>query len=60
MARLIETRYPVYAQADLVVDSRNGPHQHTVDALIATLLEHGVLTSSVATDAGERGGDGHE
>jgi shikimate kinase len=50
MAGLIATRYPVYAEADLVVDSRNGPHQNTVDALIESLCTHGVLTPSLATD----------
>jgi shikimate kinase len=49
MAGLMETRYPVYAQADLVVDSRNGPHQHTVDALIDALAAHGVLRSEPST-----------
>jgi shikimate kinase len=37
MQRLMEQRYPVYAEADLVVDSLDGPHQLTVDAVIAAL-----------------------
>lgn len=40
MARLMEVRYPVYAEADLVVDSREGPHQWTVDAVMKALRDH--------------------
>lgn len=35
--RLIEERYPVYAQADLVVRSRDVPHEVIVDEIIAAL-----------------------
>ncbi|MGE0044536.1 MAG: shikimate kinase [Hyphomonadaceae bacterium] len=37
MARLMETRYPVYAEAELVVDSSSGPHAATAAAVIAAL-----------------------
>jgi shikimate kinase len=43
MADLMERRYPVYAEADLVVESREGPHNLTVDAVIAALRAHGEL-----------------
>lgn len=37
MERLMAERYPVYAEADLVVDSLDGPHQQTVDAILRAL-----------------------
>lgn len=30
-------RYPIYAEADLVVDSLDGPHQYTVDSILKAL-----------------------
>jgi shikimate kinase len=35
--RLIGERYPVYAEADVVVDSVVGPHETVVDAIVAAL-----------------------
>ena len=35
--RLIEERYPIYAQADIVVDSVDGPPEDTVDNVLAAL-----------------------
>jgi shikimate kinase len=43
MADLMEKRYPVYGEADLIVESREGPHNLTVDAVIAALRAHGEL-----------------
>lgn len=37
MRRLIDERYPVYAEADIVVDSRDVPHEHIVRDIIAAL-----------------------
>ena len=37
LGRLIEERYPIYAQADIVVDSVDGPPEDTVDNVLATL-----------------------
>ncbi len=37
LGRLIDERYPVYAEADIVVDSVNGPHDAVVDAIIEAL-----------------------
>lgn len=37
MQRLMDERYPVYAQADIVVESADGPHSANVDAVIAAL-----------------------
>ena len=35
--RLIEQRYPVYAVADLIVHSRDVPHEVIVDEIIAAI-----------------------
>jgi shikimate kinase len=40
MRHLIDTRYPVYALADLCVESREGPHAKVVEAIIAALDDH--------------------
>jgi shikimate kinase len=37
LARLMQERHPIYAEADLVVDSRDGPHQATVAAVLEAL-----------------------
>ena len=43
MERLIAERYPVYAEADLTVESRDGPHDRVVRAIILALQEAGAL-----------------
>ena len=40
LARLIDQRYPVYAQADVTVDTVDGPPEATLDRVIAALEEH--------------------
>lgn len=37
MEKLISERYPVYAQADLTVDSVEGTHEHVVEKLLVAL-----------------------
>ncbi len=37
MSRLIETRYPIYAEADITIDSLAGPTDATVQKLLAAL-----------------------
>ena len=37
---LIEERYPVYAEADLIVDSTDGPRNATVDRVIDALVAY--------------------
>jgi shikimate kinase len=37
LAELLAARAPSYGQADLVIESTDGPHQHTVDLIIAAL-----------------------
>ncbi|GIU66358.1 shikimate kinase [Candidatus Phycosocius spiralis] len=43
MKMLMAERYPIYAEADLIVDSREGPQFLTVEAVIAALHAHGEL-----------------
>jgi len=37
LQRLMDERYPVYAQADLIVDSNSGPHEQVVTRVVAAL-----------------------
>lgn len=37
LLKLMAQRYPIYAEADWVIDSRDGPHSATVEAVIRTL-----------------------
>ena len=37
LARLMEARYPIYRQADITVETNDGPHAETVDNIIAAL-----------------------
>lgn len=43
LSRLIDERYPVYAEADVAVDSLDGPAEETVDRVIEALKRHGAL-----------------
>jgi shikimate kinase len=40
MQRLMDERYPVYAEADITVDSSKGPHEQVVERAIASLREY--------------------
>ena len=37
LSELLAAREPAYSQADVIVESNDGPHQHTVDAILAAL-----------------------
>lgn len=39
LGKLIEERSPIYAQADITVESRDGPHRDTVGTIIHELLQ---------------------
>ncbi len=39
LAELLAAREPAYGQADLIIDSNDGPHQHTVEAILAALKD---------------------
>lgn len=40
LGRLIRQRYPVYAEADIIVDSHDEPPERTVDAVLAAVSAH--------------------
>jgi len=44
--RLLQEREPIYAQADIVVPSEDGPHGATVEKIIAALDARGDLESA--------------
>ncbi|MEZ5855736.1 MAG: shikimate kinase [Hyphomicrobiaceae bacterium] len=46
MRELMEKRYPVYAEAEIVVESREVPHEVIVDEIIAVLRDHPLLAGS--------------
>jgi shikimate kinase len=46
MERLMAERYPVYAEADLTVDSNGGPHDAIVQRILAHLADVGVKGAS--------------
>ena len=37
---LINQRYPIYEEADIVVDSNDGPHEHVVERIVNALREN--------------------
>ena len=39
MARLMEERYPTYAKADIVAESRDVPHEQIVSEIAAMLID---------------------
>ena len=46
MERLLVVREPVYAQADMTIESVDEPHGHAVDRIIASLREHKLYEDS--------------
>ncbi len=40
LARLIERRYPIYAEADLIVDSEDGPLEEMVERVLLAIERH--------------------
>ncbi len=51
--RLLDERNPFYAQADLVVHSREVPHDQIVDEITEALCGHFGITADAETVAGE-------
>ncbi len=43
MQRLLKEREPFYAEADIVVESEDGPHSACVDRIVRALVEHGAM-----------------
>jgi len=52
LRRLIAERYPIYAEADLTIESREVPHEAIVDEIVAALCTHARLRAGAASDAG--------
>jgi len=52
LRRLIEQRYPVYAEADLTVESREVPHETIVDEILTGLHSHFQSRDNQNSDAG--------
>ena len=44
LERLLEKREPIYAEADLTVESENGPHGAMVDKILDALKERDLVT----------------
>jgi shikimate kinase len=40
LSRLVDTRYPVYAEADIIVDSVDGPAEETVDRVVCAIKSY--------------------
>jgi shikimate kinase len=51
LERLIAERYPVYAEADITVESIDGPPEVTVERVIAALVSHGDVVADNARSA---------
>jgi shikimate kinase len=52
LRRLIDERYPVYAEADLTVESRDVPHDTIVDEIVTGLRSHARLAPAPNPDGG--------
>ncbi len=52
MESLMEKRYPIYASADIMVESVDGPHSATVDKIIAALQERSILPKDLVLNHG--------
>ena len=46
MRRLMEARYPVYAEADITVESRDVPHEAIVSEIVTALTRHPALAQT--------------
>lgn len=53
LRELMALRYPVYAEADLTVDSRDVPHGTVVDAILAAMRAH-LATGTGGPSGGDR------
>ncbi|MCR6645344.1 MAG: shikimate kinase [Terricaulis sp.] len=43
MERLMAARYPIYAEADITIESSPGPHHVAVESILKALRAHGAL-----------------
>ncbi len=56
MRRLIAERYPVYEQADVTVESREGPHERVVEAIVGVLDGYLAVSQPHGDDEGQGNG----
>lgn len=54
LARLIDQRYPVYAQADIIVDTNNGSHNKVVETILKKLAAAGERPGATAAQGALR------
>jgi shikimate kinase len=54
MRELMEARYPIYATADLTVESRDLPHETIVGEIIDALARSAILTDAAGGDTATR------
>ena len=50
LKKLMDDRYPVYAEADIIVDSVDGPYETVIDKIFAALAARGRTAASDAAD----------
>jgi len=50
LARLIEERYPIYAEADIVVDSEDVPHERMVEKIVDALATYQAANGGCARE----------
>ena len=50
LRRLIEERYPIYAEAALTVESHDGPHEAVIEAVLRALEHHLGLDTKLSPD----------
>jgi shikimate kinase len=55
LRELIDLRYPIYAEADLTVQSREIPHDRIIDEILTALVSHFGLTHEVQMSDAEEG-----
>ena len=54
MAKLIDERYPVYAEADITVGSAEGPHDVVVQKIVEALIKADYLSDKFRASASDR------
>lgn len=52
LARLMQERYPVYAEADMIVDCAHRPREETAGLVAEMLRDHGVLRPAGEPESG--------
>jgi shikimate kinase len=58
LAALMEQRHPIYAEADIIVDSIDGPPEHTLAHVLSALKRYLADSPSACAGAAERSGAG--